>query len=86
MSDESLALLRHAQALAVTQALDAVEQDKAAQVAVEASPEGVEASISATVRSTPAALSWLKGGRVTGYLHQRWTGAKSWGARFTKPL
>ena len=86
MSEESLSLLRQAQRLASRQALDAVERDKAAQIGVEATPQGVEATISATVGQTPAALRWFAGGRVTGFVSRSWDGVKSWGGRFTKKL
>lgn len=86
MSD-NLTLLQQAQRHAVQVALDAVERDKGNQASVEVTSAGeVEASVSGTVQTAKPTLRWLNGTVVTGYLKQKWRGAKDrvWGARAVK--
>ena len=87
MSDDNLTLLQQAQRHAAQVALDTVERDKGNQASVEVTSAGeVEASLSGTVRTSEPALRWLNGTVVTGYLKQKWQGARDrvWGARAVK--
>ena len=71
---DNLALLRSAQQQAAKAALDAVEAEKANQAAVEATPAGLEASLSTQVGSGP---KWLRGAVVTAYVRSGWDRAKA---------
>lgn len=78
-----LSILRSAQEHATEAGLD--EAQKRKEVAVDATPDSVEGSVSATVTGGPRIF---KGGTVTAYGRYAWDGVKGWaaGLRFRKTL